>query len=146
MELRLHYFLISSVYLPKINRDKTARLISNVFQEMMRQDSIRSYNINSARWDDDLEEANQMLAQNPSDEHHIKRGDIYIFRRAYQLAINDFDAALEINPNNTDALRKRGNARFLNGDKKGGCADLRKAASMGDEKAKLIIKESCKGY
>ncbi len=41
------------------------------------------------------------------------------------------------------AYRKRGNAKYLSGQKEEGCADIDKAASMGDIPAKAIREQTC---
>lgn len=41
------------------------------------------------------------------------------------------------------AYRKRGNAKYLSGKKSEGCNDIEKAASLGDEEAIIIVKQTC---
>jgi tetratricopeptide (TPR) repeat protein len=41
------------------------------------------------------------------------------------------------------AYRKRGNAKYLTGDKKGGCEDISVAASLGDRDANMILEQTC---
>jgi tetratricopeptide (TPR) repeat protein len=83
---------------------------------------------------------------NPTEDVYISRAYFNIHTRNYTKAIDDFTKAIALNPANADAWHGRGNARYLSGDKKGGCADLRKAVSLGDSSAVNIVNESCVDY
>jgi len=63
--------------------------------------------------------------------------------QAYRGAIQDFNKAIEINPNLAQAYLNRGLAKISLGQKKDGCLDLSKAGEMGLAVAYDSIKEHC---
>jgi len=61
----------------------------------------------------------------------------------YKGAIEDFNKAIELNPNDADAYYNRGDAKILLGQKDDGCLDYSKAAKLGYFQAYEQIKRYC---
>ena len=61
----------------------------------------------------------------------------------YREAIQDFNKAIELNPNDSMAYNNMGLAKIKLGQKDSGCLDLSKAGEMGYMKAYDVIKEFC---
>ena len=59
-------------------------------------------------------------------------------------AIDDYNKAIEINPQYAEAFNNRGNAKAKLGDKEGACLDWRKAGELGVNGAYELIKKYCK--
>ena len=57
--------------------------------------------------------------------------------------IQDYNKAIELNPDFADAYYNRGIAKYDLGDKNGSCLDWSKAGELGDETAYDLIKEHC---
>jgi tetratricopeptide (TPR) repeat protein len=74
---------------------------------------------------------------------YLNRGNCSVQLKDYPSAIADFTKVIELEPKNTDAYYNRGAAHFLAGDKQM-CPDWKKAASMGNAKAKGMIEKYCK--
>jgi tetratricopeptide (TPR) repeat protein len=74
---------------------------------------------------------------------YLNRGNCSVQLKDYPSAIADFTKAIELEPKNTDAYYNRGAAHYLAGDKQM-CPDWKKAASMGNAKAKGMIEKYCK--
>lgn len=84
------------------------------------------------------EQPNQLWA-------YLSRGSAYNKLEQYGKAINDFDKVLAIDENNQDAYNNRGWAKKLQGDKEGACKDWKKSKKLGNEEAKIIMKNNkCK--
>lgn len=63
----------------------------------------------------------------------------------YTLAIEDFNKALEYDPTDQEAYNNRGFSKKLSGDKAGACEDWNKSKKLGNEEAKIILKNNnCK--
>lgn len=63
----------------------------------------------------------------------------------YSLAIEDFNKALELDPTDQEAYNNRGFSKKLAGDKAGACEDWNKSKKLGNEEAKIILKNNnCK--
>ncbi len=58
-------------------------------------------------------------------------------------AIQDYNKAIELNPNDADVYYNRGAAKIMSGQKDDGCLDLSKAGELGSAKAYESIKEYC---
>ena len=58
-------------------------------------------------------------------------------------AIQDYNKAIELNPNYALAYYKRGNAKIKLGQKDSGCLDLSKAGEMEAFQAYDLIKKHC---
>lgn len=58
-------------------------------------------------------------------------------------AIQDYNKAIEINPDVAEAYLNRGSAKYNLGDKKGACLDWSKAGELGYYEAYKSIKQFC---
>ena len=85
-------------------------------------------------------------------EHHsnhpfayISRGSAYNKIEDYKSALTDFDKALSLEPENQEAYNNRGWAKTGLGLSKEACADWKKSKKLGNQEAKLILKNNhCK--
>ena len=76
---------------------------------------------------------------------YVSRGSARNKTGDYNLAIEDFNKALEIDPTDQEAYNNRGFSKKLSGDKDGACEDWNKSRKLGNEEAKIIIKNNyCK--
>lgn len=63
----------------------------------------------------------------------------------YALAIDDFNMALQMDPTDQEAYNNRGFSKKLSGDKKGACEDWNTSKKLGNDEAKIILKNNnCK--
>jgi len=63
----------------------------------------------------------------------------------YQSAIEDFDKAIKIDKNDAEAYNNRGFSKKALEDFEGACADWNKSKQLGNEEAKIILKNNhCK--
>jgi tetratricopeptide (TPR) repeat protein len=76
---------------------------------------------------------------------YISRGSSRNKTGDYVLAIEDFNKALELDPTDQEAYNNRGFSKKMSGDKEGACADWNKSKKLGNEEAKIILKNNhCK--
>jgi len=75
------------------------------------------------------------------DENYVG-GFIYYYLEDYDSAIILLNKSIELNPY-ADSYNKRGSSKQKLGDLDGACSDWRKAANLGDIKAKELIAENC---
>jgi hypothetical protein len=61
---------------------------------------------------------------------HDTRGFIYLKLGDYPVAINEYNASLQVEPSRARSLYGRGLARLKNGDKTGGEADIAAATKL----------------
>ena len=66
----------------------------------------------------------------------MKNGDHYG-------AISDYTKVIEINSNDNQAYYFRGSSKYYLNDKRGACADWRKAANLGNTTAQDNIRLAC---
>lgn len=87
-----------------------------------------------------------VLRHSPSHVWAItSRGSAYNKLGKYDLAIADFNRVLEIDPKNQEAMNNRGWSKKFLGDKEGACKDWYSSKKMGNEEAKIILKNNqCK--
>ena len=69
------------------------------------------------------------------------RGYIKINIEDYEGAIKDFSKAIELDPENPEHFKGRGNAKDLKDDIEGAKLDFDKAGELGDEEAKQWSKD-----
>ncbi|HAP68687.1 MAG TPA: hypothetical protein DCR04_03000 [Flavobacteriales bacterium] len=76
---------------------------------------------------------------------YISRGSAYNKIEDYQSALIDFDKALLLDPKNQEAYNNRGWAKTGLGLPQEACADWKKSKKLGNQEAKLILKNNhCK--
>ena len=75
------------------------------------------------------------------EKDYVKRCSANFKLKDYSEALDDCNEAIKINPNNDEAYFLRGASHIMNGNKYQGMEDLRKAASLGNEKAREILKD-----
>lgn len=76
---------------------------------------------------------------------YLSRGSARNKTGEYALAMDDFNKVLEIDPKDQEAYNNRGFSKKLSGDKTGACEDWNKSKKLGNEEAKIILKNNnCK--
>ena len=76
---------------------------------------------------------------------YLSRGSARNKTGEYALAMDDFNKVLEIDPKDQEAYNNRGFTKKLSGDKQGACEDWNKSKKLGNEEAKIILKNNnCK--
>ena len=73
---------------------------------------------------------------------YISRGSAYNKLEKYDLALKDFNSALAIDPENQEAYNNRGWTKKYMGDKEGACGDWKTSKKLGNEEAKIILKNN----
>ena len=74
----------------------------------------------------------------------LERAVTYANMNKYQLAIDDLNKAIQINPNSEYHYYHRGLCKISLKQDKSGCEDLRKGCSMGFQEACNDLKKYCK--
>jgi len=76
---------------------------------------------------------------------YLSRGSARNKTGEYVLAMEDFNKVLEFDPKDQEAYNNRGFSKKLSGDKTGACEDWNKSKKLGNEEAKIILKNNnCK--
>ena len=76
---------------------------------------------------------------------YISRGSAKNRRSEFNSAMDDFNKAIAINPKEPEAYNNRGFAKKGLGDKEGACEDWVRSRKLGNEEAKIILKNNlCK--
>lgn len=76
---------------------------------------------------------------------YVSRGSAKNKTGEYQSAMDDFNQALELDPTDQEAYNNRGFSKKMLGNKKGACEDWNKSKQMGNDEAKIILKNNfCK--
>ncbi len=78
----------------------------------------------------------QAIEVSPTYLHYYHRGRAYMGMEEYQKAIDDFNAAISLNPALKGAYFQRGKAYRKTGARKKGLKDIEKAAELGNGQAK----------
>ena len=73
---------------------------------------------------------------------YLSRGSAYNKLERYKEALADFDKVIILAPSNSEAFNNRGWSKKGLGDKKGACADWKTSKKMGNEEAKIILKNN----
>lgn len=73
---------------------------------------------------------------------YTSRGGAYNKWGRTQQAIADFNAALNLDPTNQEAFNNRGWAKKAQGDLEGACADWTSSRKLGNDEAKIILKNN----
>ncbi len=76
---------------------------------------------------------------------YLSRGSARNKTGEYALAMDDFNKVLGFDPNDQEAYNNRGFSKKLSGDKAGACEDWNKSKKLGNDEAKIILKNNnCK--
>ena len=76
---------------------------------------------------------------------YTSRGSAYSKMDLHELAIADFSKAIELDPTNQEAYNNRGWSHKAQGDPDAACADWRASKRMGNDEARIILKNNaCK--
>ena len=120
------YFLLLAII-------RIVQFFTNLFSaNNSREEFIRS----------ELREIANSEIMNPNfDKEYLKRCLAHFKLEDYRNAVDDCSEAVKINPNNDEAYSLRGASYYLNGNKYQGMQDLQKAANMGNQKAREILKK-----
>lgn len=90
-----------------------------------------------------VEDYTAILAAQPNQAMALlSRGSAYSKLNEHQKAMNDFNQVLVIDPNNQEGYNNRGWAKKAMGDKEGACADWKTSKKLGNEEAKIILKNN----
>jgi tetratricopeptide (TPR) repeat protein len=84
-----------------------------------------------------------ILLQPNNSFFHLMRGFLRLNNEKFDLAIEDLDKAIQLDSGCGEAYSFRGMAKCFKKDRKGGCADLRKAGELGYMEAFEAIREFC---
>ncbi len=76
-------------------------------------------------------------------EDYLDSGNAKADLEDYKGAIQDYNKAIELNPDLAEAYYNRGVAKIFLGQKDDGCLDLSKAGELGHAEAYEAIKENC---
>ena len=87
-----------------------------------------------------------ILANRPDHKFsHLSRGTAYYKLKKYKEALADFNRVIELDPENQEAYNNRGKVKKETGDFDGACKDWNKSKKLGNDEAKIIIKNNkCK--
>ena len=93
-----------------------------------------------------IEDFSKVISMEPNHRWaYVSRGSARNKTGEYQAAIDDFNKALELDPTDQEAYNNRGFSKKLMGDKKGACEDWNTSKKLGNEEAKIILKNNnCK--
>jgi len=86
-----------------------------------------------------IEVLSAVIENNPTHLAFTERGQAYMELKMYDKAIKDFTDALKIEPNMRGALWGRGIAYMKTGNKQKGKKDIKRAADLGNPRAKKLI-------
>jgi tetratricopeptide (TPR) repeat protein len=71
-------------------------------------------------------------------------GNTYLLTEELELAVNEYDKAIRIEPRFAEAWFNRGLVRLIKGDKQNGCIDISKAGELGLNQSYSLIQKFCK--
>ncbi len=97
-------------------------------------------------YDAAIEDYGMVLAERP-ELHNVynSRGSAYMKNKQYYNAIKDFDKVIELDEKNSEAFNNRGFCKKHTGDSDGACQDWKTSKKMGNQEAKIILKNNrCK--
>ena len=73
---------------------------------------------------------------------YLSRGSAYNKLERFEEALQDFNKVIELDPNNSEAYNNRGWSKKGMGNKDGACADWKTSKKMGNQEAKIILKNN----
>ena len=129
------------------NHDEALTLYSKALEtdpELLDAYVKRAY-VNSIlkNYDATIEDYNKILSIKPDLVIvYVSRGSAFSKLKQYDKAIADFDHALSLDKNNSEAYNNRGWAKKYQGDSDGVCEDWKTSKNLGNEEAKIILKNN----
>lgn len=95
------------------------------------------------QYDKAIEDYTVAIAAEPEKIYSYQsRGSAHYKLGHYPEALADFNKVLELDPKNQEAYNNRGFVKKSLGDKEGACKDWYTSKKMGNEEAKIIIKNN----
>jgi tetratricopeptide (TPR) repeat protein len=95
------------------------------------------------QYDKAIEDYNVVITAEPEKIYaYQSRGSAHYKLGHYAEALADFNKVLELDPKNQEAYNNRGFVKKSVGDKEGACKDWYISKKMGNEEAKIIIKNN----
>lgn len=91
-----------------------------------------------------IEIFNRNINLHPNDASlFIDRANSYFSARSWELAINDYSMALDLDPGNPEAWLSKGQALINSGRTMEACHDLKRALGLGNKRASELISRNC---
>ena len=126
----------------EVNGISTSNMSARDVNKLMRGDAntIISLRIRRQGYIDTNTTLTRQILPNPKlDKQYMRRCSAWFNLKDYSEAIKDCNEVIQIDSNNDRAYLLRGASYYLSGSKYQGVEDLRKAASLGNEKAKKVL-------
>lgn len=97
-------------------------------------------------YDKAIEDYSTVISKHPDHPFaYLSRGSAYSKKEAWELALADFDKVLSLDAENQEAYNNRGWAKHGMGLYKEACKDWKTSRKLGNEEAKIILKNNnCK--
>ncbi len=78
--------------------------------------------------------------------YFFKRGTVLLKKKKFRQSVEDFDAALALNPEHSNSMHNRGLAKFATGNTQSACQDWCDASLLGNGTASVHLSRNCKTY
>jgi tetratricopeptide (TPR) repeat protein len=78
--------------------------------------------------------------------YYFKRGTIYLKQMQWKNSIDDFNAAIDLNPEHDNSFHNRAIAYYKAGFKEKGCEDWCQALLKGNTKSAVHLEKNCEKY
>ncbi|MHC5933067.1 tetratricopeptide repeat protein [Nostoc sp.] len=112
---------------------------SNLEKDYVKRCSVH---VNLKDYSETVDDCNKAVKINPNNnEAYFLLCSARFHLEDYSEAVDDCNEAVNLNPNNDEAYFFRGANHIMNGNRSQGMEDLRKAASLGNESAKKVLKD-----
>lgn len=97
-------------------------------------------------YDNAIEDYTVVITKHPDHPFaYLSRGSAYNKQESWQLALSDFDKVLSLDPKNQEAYNNRGWTKVGLNLYKEACKDWKTSRKLGNEEAKIILKNNnCK--
>ena len=128
----------------EVNGISTLNMSAREVHNLIRGDvnTIISLRIRRQGYIDTNTTLTRQLLPNPNlDKQYLRRCSAWLELKEYNKAIEDCNEVIKINPNNDEAYFSRGSSYYLSGRRNQGVEDFQKAASLGNENARKILKK-----
>lgn len=93
-----------------------------------------------------IEDYSKVIESHPNNKYaYLSRGAAYNKIKDFKNGLEDFNKVLQIDPKDQEAYNNRGWSKKGLGDDSGACEDWNKSKKMGNDEAKIILKNNhCK--